>query len=237
LTTRFEDLSRFGIDISEVLRQLGTLWWDTIWPSVTAMVIEPMLWLSLAALVFGSRVISAADLWRRGRPVTVRTRRAEVRVGDRQRRVALEVQEAFFGDLNDKYLPTFQSLRLVLGVGATFFAAYILCYGVLVTGQEWLRRGIYLSLGGQPATFWSVAGPPIDLLCMVALEPLRWALLATSFHACLSMFTARAEGTTTVESDVPAENPASAKALDGVVSQGSPRHDLSSADTSSEDRR
>ena len=182
---------RAGIDITELLDQLGSLWSDGIWPGVSAMVVEPMLWLALAALVFGSQVISAADLWRQGKPVTLKARRAEVQVGDRQRRLALEVQEAFFGDLNDKYLPTWQSLRLVLGVGATFFAAFILCHGVLAMGEEWLRRGLFAVLGGHPASFWSVAGPPIDLIATVAVEPLRWTLLAVAFHACLGIFALR----------------------------------------------
>ncbi len=181
-----------GVDISQLLDAVGTWWWEAVWPGVTAMVIEPMLWLALAALVFGTRVVSAADLWRRGQPVTLGARRTHLEVGDRERRLALAAQEAFFGDLNDKYLPTWQSLRLVTRVGATFFAAFVVCYGVLVTGEEWLRRGMHWALGGHPATFWSVAGPPIDLVVTVVGEPLRWALLATAFHACLAHFAARA---------------------------------------------
>ena len=181
-----------GIDISDVLAQLGALWWDVIWPGVTAMVVEPMLWLALAALVFGSQVVSIADLWRQGEPVGVGVRRGRVEVGDRERGLALGVQEAFFGDLNDKYLPTWQSLRLVLGVGPAFFAAFIVCYGVLSTGEELLRRGLDSLLGGHPAPFWAVAGPPIDLVVTALAEPLRWALLATAFHACLGHFAAHA---------------------------------------------
>ncbi|MFT4295273.1 MAG: hypothetical protein QM582_07660 [Micropruina sp.] len=183
-----------GVDLSALLDAVGSWWWDTAWPGISAMVVEPMLWLALAALVFGSQVISAADLWRRGQPVAVRARRTEVQVGDRERRLALEVQQAFFGDLNDKYLPTWQSLRLVTAVGASFFAAFVLCYGVLVTGEEWLRRWLFWVLGGHPATFWSVAGPPIDLLVTAVGEPLRWVLLAAAFHACLVLFADRAEG-------------------------------------------
>lgn len=182
---------RLGIDISGVLNWVGTLWGETLWPAITATVIEPMLWLALAALVFGSQVLSVADVWRRGRPVTVSTKRSELRVGNRQRRAALEFQEAFFGDLNDKYLPTFQSIRLVFGVGATFFGAYILCYGLLAAGTEWLRRGMYTLLGGHPATFWAMAEPPLDLIVQVVFEPMRWVLLATAFHACLSLLAAR----------------------------------------------
>lgn len=78
-----------GVDISDVLDQLGSLWFDTVWPGVVAMVVEPMLWLALASLVYGSQVLSAADLWRRGRPVTLGAGRSGVRIGDRERGVAL----------------------------------------------------------------------------------------------------------------------------------------------------
>lgn len=180
-----------GLDISALLAQFGSWWWEVVWPGISAMVVEPMLWLALAALVFGSQVISTADLWRRGEPVSVRARRSRIEVGDRERRLALEVQQAFFGDLNDKYLPTWQSVRLVTGVGATFFAAFVLCYGVLVTGEEWLRRWLFWVLGGHPVTFWSVAGPPIDLVVTAVGEPLRWALLAAAFQACLTLLASR----------------------------------------------
>lgn len=196
-----------GIDISDVLDRLGSLWWDVVWPGVSAMVVEPMLWLALASLVFGSQVLSAADLWRKGRPVSVQTKRAHLRVGDRQRRMALEFQEAFFGDLNDKYLPTFQSVRLVLGVGAPFFAAFILCYGTITIGREWLMRAFYTGLGGHPATFWTVAGPPIDLLVELITEPLRWVLLATSFRACIALFAARSGQPEAASGSMPGEPP------------------------------
>lgn len=184
--------SGLGIDLLGVLTQLGELWWNTIWPAISAMVVEPMLWLALASLVYGSQVLSTADLWRKGRPVTVQTRRSQLRVGDGQRRLALEFQEAFFGDLDDKYLPAFQSLRLVLSVGAPFFAAFILCYGMLTTGEEWLSRAIYHAIGGHPATFWAVAGPVLELPIEMLVQPLRWVLLATSFRACVALFAARA---------------------------------------------
>lgn len=180
-----------GVDISGLLDRITGLWTEQLWPAAVAMVVEPMLWLALAALVFGTQVLSIADLWRRGRPVEVELRRSRVQLGDRQRRVTLLFQDAFWGDLNDKYLPTFQSLRLVLSAGAGFLGAFIVCYGVLVTGAEWFRRGLYALVGGHPATFWAAAGPLIDLAHTLLLEPLRWVLLATAFHQCLARFAAR----------------------------------------------
>ena len=183
---------------------------------------------ALAPLVYGSQVLSAADLWRQGRPVTVGAGRSGVRTGARERGVAPGFQDAFFGDLNDKYLPTFQSLRLVLGVGATFFGAYILCYGVLTTGEQWLSRGLYALIRGQRAAFWSFAGPPIDLLVELVAEPLRWVLLATAFHACLVLYAARVDDSTElagVSSEGVATNSSSGGASVGVstcVADGTP---------------
>ena len=46
-----------------------------------------------------------------------------------------EVQEAFLGDIDDKYLPTFHSLRLVLRAGVVFLGSYVLVYSRHRDGQ------------------------------------------------------------------------------------------------------
>ena len=40
-------------------------------------------------------------------------------------RAAVELKEAFLGDIDDKYLPTFHSLRLVLRAGVVFLGSYV----------------------------------------------------------------------------------------------------------------
>ena len=127
-----EFLAIFRIDLPAVLEQLGTFFTDQVWPIFVDVLTAPLLWLAVAALVFGSRVLSLAELWRKGQPYAARVpgastfasyaeKRALRRVGPPPRGVRLaaaQTRQAFFSDLDDKYLPTFHSLRLVLRAGA-----------------------------------------------------------------------------------------------------------------------
>ena len=104
---------------------------DQVWPIFLEVLAQPLLWLAVAALVYGSQVLSLAELWRRGQPYAARVpgasvfaryaeKRALRRTGPPPRGVRLaadQTRQAFFGDLDDKYLPTFHSLRLVLRAG------------------------------------------------------------------------------------------------------------------------
>lgn len=180
------------VDIRALLTSLETFVGDVVVPGVSTALVEPMLWLAVTALVFGTQVLSVADMWRRGRLVQATTRRRQsVVVGDRGRGVALQLQEAFFGDLNDKYLPTWQSLRLVVAVGSTFLGAFVLCYGTLSLARDWWVRGLDLVLGGHRAEFWQLVGPLRDLTATLLFEPLRFALLATAFRLTLRLLQER----------------------------------------------
>lgn len=191
LTWAFE---RLHVDIREPLQAIEGFVADVLVPGLSAAVLEPMLWLAVTALVFGTQVLSVADMWRKGHHVVASTRRGHgVAVGDRGRGVALQLQEAFFGDLNDKYLPTWQSLRLVVGVGATFLGAFVLCYGGLGLVGEGVDRVIDQLLGGRRVEFWSLIGPSRDLLATLVYEPLRLALLATAFRLTLRILAERAD--------------------------------------------
>jgi len=189
---------------------LGWFWdfWSaTLWPLLRDAMVQPVIWLAVAALVFGAKTLSVADLWRQGAPLTaqvpvprrvrrlqaVRQERAASRSG---RRVWLEFQEVFLGDIDDKYLPTFQSLRLVLRAGVTFLGSYVFVYAlwtVLVAG--W-RHLVVLAIGGQDALTWLKLGPLADFLVLAPTEPLRMCLLALAFHRCLALFHDRASTVT-----------------------------------------
>ncbi|MBO0812413.1 MAG: hypothetical protein J2P23_10260, partial [Microlunatus sp.] len=115
---------------------------DQVWPVVASGLTQPIFWLAIAALVYGSSVISVAELWRAGKPLASRVRlarRALERAARRELpraeqgetaggRVLTEVREAFFGDIDDKYLPTLHSLRLILRAGFIFLGAYVVVY-------------------------------------------------------------------------------------------------------------
>jgi hypothetical protein len=62
----------FKIDLPEILTRAWTFFADQVWPILIDVVAQPLFWLAVAALVFGSRVLSFAELWRKGQPYAAR---------------------------------------------------------------------------------------------------------------------------------------------------------------------
>lgn len=178
---------------------------DGFWPVLTEVVTQPIIWLAVAALIYGSSVISVAELWRKGKPLASRVRVARRQIerrSDRSRRefrpdgrvafVGAELKEAFLGDIDDKYLPTIHSLRLILRAGLVFLGGYVLVYNLLqIVSNYWLAVAHRL-IGGHPIAFWSAFGPAVDLLENLPIEPWRLCLLAVALQRALQIFRSRA---------------------------------------------
>lgn len=186
--------------LPELLIAGWRFWADELWPGLVQAVGEPILWLAVAVLVYGTHTLSLAEMWRKGKPLSASiptTRRGRRRSQLKEassggRRAWLEVQEAFFGDIDDKYLPTFQSLRLVVGVGLEFLGAFVVLYTVLAMGDRWLPRALAYLVGGHPVEYWTAGEAFLDLLTTALFEPLRLALLAVAFKTVLRLFHQRA---------------------------------------------
>lgn len=165
----------------------------TLWPPLAEILVEPVVWLALTALVLGSRVLSVADLWRQGHS-THGGRLARIRENRGLRRAVLETSEAFFGDIDDKYLPTLHSLRLILRAGLAFLAAYVLVYAVVAGAAELATAGLRMFVGGHDFAFWASFDPVLGFVDAVAVEPLRLVLLAVAFRRCLRRLDVPAAG-------------------------------------------
>lgn len=198
--TLLSPLAWLAVDLPDLVLRAGRYVVDAIWPVVADVVLQPLLWLAVAALVYGSRVLSLAELWRRGQPYAVRipgaalfTRRAtQVGPAPRGIRLALgQLQEAFFGDLSDKYLPALHSLRLVLRAGVLFLGSYVFAYSLLRIIENLFTTAVHRIIGGQLVDFWVTWEPLIDLVLTVPFEPLRLCLLAVAFRRCLELFARR----------------------------------------------
>ena len=196
-------LAALHLQLPELLHRFAGFLADPVWPMLWTVVSQPIIWLAVAALVYGSQVLSLADLWRRGQPAAARVigasrfdRRSDKRAlrpatPPGVARVGNEVREAFLGDLDDKYLPTFHSIRLVLRAGAGFLGAFVLVHTAVRVAQSSVQQ-LYLSvLGGHPIDFWYRAGPLLDLVDNLPWEPLRLCLLAVAFRRCLELFQQR----------------------------------------------
>lgn len=187
-----------------VLRVFG-FFAEQVWPALWTTVSQPVIWLAVAALIYGSNVLSLAELMRRGRPLasripgashfaTYREKVAFRRVGPPPvgvRRVGSVVRDAFLGDIDDKYLPTLHSLRLVLRGGVTFVGAFIFCYTVVEIVRNLFDRIIDLVIGGRDVSFWFMAGPVLDVVREAPVESLRLCLLAVAFRRCLELLALR----------------------------------------------
>jgi hypothetical protein len=178
---------------------------DNLWPILRDEVTQPIIWLAVAALVYGSRVVSVAELWRKGRPLVRREERVATRTAHRAAatgttgpshgrgvRVGLELREAFLGDIDDKYLPTIHSVRLVVRAGFVFLGAYLLAYALQAALTNYWQQVVEAVVGGHPGEFWIAWNPVVDLAEAVPFEPWRLCLLGVAFYRCLEIFRARA---------------------------------------------
>jgi hypothetical protein len=195
----------FKIDLPEILTRVWAFISGIAWPVLVDVIAQPMLWLAVAALVFGSRVLSLAEIWRKGQPYAeripgatafarYREKRAFRRIGPPPRGVRLagaRIQEAFFGDIDDKYLPTLHALRLVLRAGPIFLGSYIFVYNLVIILGNYLDMSINWVFGGHEAQFWVRWEPVFALLQDALVEPVRLCLLAVAFRRCLELFAQR----------------------------------------------
>jgi len=194
-----------GINVPEIVSRAWAFVSDQIWPIIVDVLAQPLLWLAVAALVFGSRVLSLAELWRQGQPYAARIpgatafarysdKRAFRRIGPAPRGARLaasRVQEAFFGDIDDKYLPALHSLRLVLRAGPIFLGCYVFVYNLAIVAQNYLERLLHLIVGGHEGQFWVRWEPVFSLVQDALVEPVRLCLLAVAFRRCLEIFVQR----------------------------------------------
>jgi hypothetical protein len=195
----------FKIDLPEILTWTWAFLSDQVWPVLVDVVAQPLFWLAVAALVFGSKVLSLAELWRKGEPYAARIpgatafapyrdKQAFRRLGpppEGVRLAAARIREAFLGDIDDKYLPALHSLRLTLRAGPEFLGAYIFVYNLVIIARNFLDIAIDWIVGGHEGQFWVTCEPVIVLIQDALVEPIRLCLLAVAFRRCLELFAQR----------------------------------------------
>lgn len=198
-------LSVISIHLPAIVTQLASFLADEVWPLFWEALAQPVIWLAVAALVFGSQVLSLAELWRKGEPYLAKVPGSTVFASHAERRrakgkqppppgvsrAAVELKEAFLGDIDDKYLPTFHSLRLILRAGVVFLGAYVAVYSAVVMAGDGVDMLTDRLSGGRDIAFWYAFGPWIGLLPDLVFEPLRICLLAVAFRRCLELFWAK----------------------------------------------
>ncbi|HHV20027.1 MAG TPA: hypothetical protein GXZ30_00570 [Propionibacterium sp.] len=196
-------LAVIKINLPAIITAVGGFLTEQAIPFLLEVIGQPMAWLAVAALIYGSHVLSLADLWRKGtRPSDAARELARIRAtgprkagSSRQRRVWLEFQEIFLGDIDDKYVPTFQSLRLVLHAGVLFLSAFVVLHWAITRVGDLFSSLMTRMMGGHTVDFWYTWEVLIDLSRDLPFEPLRICLLAVALREALLFFRSRAEAT------------------------------------------
>ena len=178
---------------------------DPVWPMFWTVVSQPIIWLAVAALVYGSQVLSLADLWRRGKPAAARVvgasrfdRRGDkraLRPGDPARR---RPGRATRCARRSSATSTTSTCRRSTRSGWSCGAGARVPRGVrarLHGGDRRRRTRSSSSTCRSSAATTSTSGtapdPLLDLVDDLPWEPLRLCLLAVAFRRCLELFQQR----------------------------------------------
>jgi hypothetical protein len=160
------------------------------WELIRDGLFEPVLWLTIAAVVFGAEVDRAESLF----PNSRGARRLQ-RLAGRMPGSAARVAALMSKGITERYLPFLNALRLILRAGPLFYLAFCLYYVVLEVGFGWVERAVYIVVGPNDfhAWWWQWLGP-VSFGVDAVHELLRICLLAAAFEVTLRRIGGRGVG-------------------------------------------
>jgi hypothetical protein len=157
--------------------------WAWIARQVGEAIFQPLAWLALAAIVLAGALPLASRRRRSGRLDAARdsaTRRWEA-IGPRTRRVLTWPVNGFL----ERWRPIATAFRLIWRAGPVVMGVYVIAFGVLTIGTEWLRTAIYQGLGPHDLGWWRAWDQPIGLFIDVVIFVPQIALVAAALDRCL----------------------------------------------------
>lgn len=178
--------SGIKIPIPDGLEFLWGVFHDTLWPLFWEGVAQPLTWLSITTVVFGHRALSAAGV--------LRGTRFESRLGASQQgpsrgRIATAAGKApdlLLAGFKEKFLPTLNAFRLLVGVGPVFLGVVCFVYSLHDLATNWFQTGLEHRIGDHQN--WNILWSNLVRMVGDALfEPLRIALLAAAFDQAISV--------------------------------------------------
>lgn len=155
--------------------------------------ILPLVWLTIAALVYGAEVHDHREVLG-----GTRLERAAERLSG-MRGLLRRPLGGMSADLRDKYLPLAYALRLVWRGGVPLFAAFALCYALtdVVAQQAWLAATWLI--GPRDMGTWHVLVVPANLGRDLIHDLLRICVLAAAYGLVKERISARTAAPSPVE--------------------------------------
>lgn len=177
--TRAKETVPLWKDVSEAV--------GTFWPLVLDAVAVPLVWLTVAMLVFGAFSDQARTL--------VKGTRLEKGV-DRLEGTHDLTQKSFdqvTSGFRDRWLPLANSLRMIVKGGAPLFGMMCLCYTAITVGAQYADRAVRTLIGSQVEWSWAYLRPPVGFALGLLVTVLTMALLAATFDIAATRARLRGE--------------------------------------------
>jgi hypothetical protein len=156
--------------------------WDDItgvlgdfWGLFTDAVVYPLIWLTVAMLVFGAYSDQARTL--------VKGTRLEKGV-DRLEGSHDLTQKSFdrvTSGFRDRWVPLANALRMVFKSGVPLFGMMCLCHVTITVAGQYADRGLRTLIGSRDEWVWAYQGPPVTFLLEMVVTVLTMALLAATY--------------------------------------------------------
>jgi hypothetical protein len=155
----------------------------------------PLIWLVLAALIYGHDLAEE--------PGWMRHRRLE-RIGSRYAALPKFIRDFighFIGGYRSRYLPVANSIRLVLHADFALLLVFVVGWRAIGWGADWLWMGATHVIGPHPLGLWQLFVDGLSLLLGdlsgttpgILVEPLRICLVAAVLEIAFARSQAPAE--------------------------------------------
>jgi hypothetical protein len=166
---------------------LWGVFWETLWPLFKDGVGEPLTWLAITTVVFGHRALSAGAIIKGTRLESKLTAQGPGAQVGRIAGVAGRAPDLLLGGLKEKFYPTLNAFRLLVGVGPVYLGVVCLVYTLYTLASNWSYVWVQRLIGDPGPRFNSSAANLADLVINIVFETLRVALLAAAFDQCISV--------------------------------------------------
>lgn len=152
---------------------------------------EPLLWLTIAAVVFGAEMDRHDSLFRKG----TRAARIEGALTSSNKGVLRQFGKLAQRSAQDRWTPFINAFRFILRASPVFYLGFCLYYVLVDLAFTWLERGVYVAVGPHDFLgWWWPWLTPVNFLVDALHELIRVCLLAATFEVTLRSLSSSSTG-------------------------------------------
>ncbi|MDP9846955.1 hypothetical protein [Streptosporangium lutulentum] len=157
-------------------------WWKDfwkavgeVWPYFSDGLILPLVWLTVASLVYGAFAEDTRAVVRGTRLDTVADRM------ERTHSLTRNTVTQATGGFQERWVPPANAFRLTTRGGAALFGMFCLCYVAIRVATDYATRGVQMLIGSEQPFGWVVIGGPVEFVGDLVIMVLTVAVLAATF--------------------------------------------------------